>query len=247
MTPYESLVWNIWLPKVRSTIKYVHLSSSTEFLLTRLNRSNDWSPLDPSPLIHVIEAWSDLLPQFVYDNVMDQLIIPKLHKAVADFNLRRDKVSLQAMVFPWLPHVGLRVEEVLNEARRKVKSLFRAWAVTEGIPEDIIAWKYVSVNFVMSRLFTHPSFLQVFDASDWEGMLLKYVVPKLGATLRDDFKINPRKQNMEPLNWVLKWANLIRPSTFSHLLEAEFFPKWLDILHMWLVSPNPNFDEVTQW
>jgi hypothetical protein len=26
MTPYESMMWNVWLPKVRSAIKYVFLS-----------------------------------------------------------------------------------------------------------------------------------------------------------------------------------------------------------------------------
>lgn len=90
-------------------------------------------------------------------------------------------------------------------------------------------------------------FVQVFDAADWESILLKYVVPKLGATLRNDFRINPRNQNMEPLQHVLKWADLIRPSIFSQILETEFFPKWLDVLHVWLIQPKVSFEEVAQW
>jgi len=77
--------------------------------------------------------------------------------------------------------------------------------------------------------------------------MLKYVVPKLGATLRDDFRVNPRAQDMVPLQRVLAWSELLRPSLFSPLLEAEFFPKWLDVLHFWLVQPSPSFDEVAQW
>jgi tuftelin-interacting protein 11 len=78
-------------------------------------------------------------------------------------------------------------------------------------------------------------------------MLLKYVVPKLGTALRDDFRINPRNQNMETLEQVLRWANIIRPSIFSQLIETEFFPKWLDVLHLWLIQPKVSFEEVAQW
>lgn len=89
--------------------------------------------------------------------------------------------------------------------------------------------------------------MQVFGRQNWEDLLLKYVVPKLGACLRDDLKINPRSQDMQPLTLVLAWAEVLRASVMSQLLEMEFFPKWLGILHLWLVQPNPNFDEVTQW
>ena len=78
-------------------------------------------------------------------------------------------------------------------------------------------------------------------------MLLKYIVPKLGASLRNDFRINPRDQKMEPLQRVFAWSNIIRPSMFSQILETEFFPKWLDILHVWLIQPRVSFEEVAQW
>ena len=78
-------------------------------------------------------------------------------------------------------------------------------------------------------------------------MVLKYVVPKLGATLRNDFRVNPRDQKMEPLHCVLFWSGLIRPTIFSQILETEFFPKWLDVLHIWLIQPRVSFEEVAQW
>lgn len=78
-------------------------------------------------------------------------------------------------------------------------------------------------------------------------MLLKYVVPKLGATLRDDFRVNPRDQKMEPIQHVLQWAEIIRPSIFSQILETEFFPKWLDVLHVWLIQPRVSYEEIRKW
>ncbi|KAI0769250.1 GC-rich sequence DNA-binding factor-like protein-domain-containing protein [Irpex lacteus] len=211
MTPYESLIWNAWLPKVRSCI------------------NNDWSPDDPQPAVRLYEAWSKYIPQFVQDNFFDQLVLPKVHKAVSDWNPRKHKVSLQSIVFPWLPHVGLRMEDVLGDTRRKMKSVLRGWAIIEGIPKDLSVWK------------------EIFDSGEWDTMLLKYIVPKLGARLREDFRVNPRQQDMTPLQDVLLWEGLLRSSILSQILEKEFFPKWLDVLHIWLIQPSPSFEEIAQW
>jgi tuftelin-interacting protein 11 len=88
---------------------------------------------------------------------------------------------------------------------------------------------------------------QVFAQDEWDTVLLKHVVPKLGATLRHDFRVNPRNQDMTPLNHVLTWSTIVRPSIFSQLLETEFFPKWLDVLHVWLIQPQVSLEEVAQW
>ena len=52
---------------------------------------------------------------------------------------------------------------------------------------------------------------------------------------------------MEPLQRVLAWSSMVRPSVLSQLLETEFFPKWLDVLHIWLIQPKVSFEEVAQW
>ncbi|KAI0319971.1 GC-rich sequence DNA-binding factor-like protein-domain-containing protein [Amylostereum chailletii] len=211
MTPFESLLWNIWLPRVRSSI------------------NNDWDPRTPNPAVRLYEAWSTFLPPFIRDNFLDQLILPKVSKAISDWSPRRDSVSLRTLVFPWLPHLGLRLEDFLEDARRKVKSVLRSWTAADSIPDDLTTWR------------------EVFKPGDWDAMTLKYIVPKLGSILRDEFRVNPRQQDMVPLNRVLAWANLVRGTVFGQLLQAEFFPKWLDVLHVWLVQPRPSFEEVAQW
>ncbi|KAF8845056.1 TFP11-domain-containing protein [Paxillus ammoniavirescens] len=212
MTPFESLLWNIWLPKVRTSI------------------NNEWDPSNSSPAIKLYETWASFLPPFVRDNMLDQLILPKLVKAVSEWNSKRSSVSLRSLVFPWLPHLGLRVEDVLDDARRKIKSTLRSWVATDGLPQDLGVWR------------------DVFDSANWDALLLKYVVPKLASHLRDTFRVNPRAQDMEPLTQVvLPWSSLLRGSIMSQLLETEFFPKWLDVLHIWLIQPRVSFEEVAQW
>ena len=133
MTPYESLLWNSWLPRVRSSL------------------NNDWSPEDPLPAVRLYEAWSSFLPPFIRDNFFDQLVLPKVNKAVGDWNPRKSTVSLQKLVFPWLPHIGLRLDEVLGDARRKVRSVLRAWTVSDAIPEDLGAWREVCSSSSIAR------------------------------------------------------------------------------------------------
>ena len=127
MTPFESLMWNVWLPKVRTCI------------------NNDWSPDFPQPAVKLFETWSTFLPPFIRDNLLDQLILPKVKKAIADWNARRDTVTLQTIVFPWLPHVGLRLEDVVGDAQRKLKHLLRSWIVGDAMPTDLAAWRDVCV------------------------------------------------------------------------------------------------------
>jgi len=131
MTPFESLLWNVWLPKVRAAL------------------NNDWSPTLPKPAVKLYESWSSFVPTFIRDNILDQLILPKIQKAIADWSVKKSKVSLQAIVFPWLPHVGLRLEDVVGDARRKIKSLLRAWVADEDIPNDLLSWREVRFLFNM--------------------------------------------------------------------------------------------------
>ncbi|KAK4686900.1 tuftelin-interacting protein 11, partial [Tremellales sp. Uapishka_1] len=218
MTAWESLLWTLWMPKVRSAI------------------NNDWDASSPHVAVHLLESWESILPQFIRDNVLDQLILPKVKKTVESWDPRPSRSgkppkSLAGIVFPWLPLLGDRVEEVLSEGKRRIKSVMRAWVVKDGVPEELTRWKK-----------------DIYTSAEWDKLVLQYVVPKLGVCLREDFSVNPRNQDMVPLEeWVMPWHTLLRSSVFSHLMEVEFFPKWLNILHVWLIQPSYKPDEVANW
>ena len=130
MTPFESLLWNIWLPKVRTSI------------------NNEWSADLPQQAIKLYELWSSFLPPFIRDNLLDQLILPKVQKAVTDWNSKNAKASLHAIVFPWLPFIGLRLEDIVGDARRKIKNLLKSWVVEEHILSDLTAWRDVRLSLL---------------------------------------------------------------------------------------------------
>ena len=106
--------------------------------------SNEWDATDAAPAVALFEAWLDLIPPFIQDNILDQLILPKVQRAMSDWKPRRSASgSLHSIVFAWLPVVGLRVEELLDDAKRRVKSLFRSIEVNKGVPPELLLWKSV--------------------------------------------------------------------------------------------------------
>ncbi len=89
--------------------------------------------------------------------------------------------------------------------------------------------------------------LQMISRGKWDTLILLNILPKLAANLESEFEVNPRSQDLVPLQRALAWSGLIRESTFAQLLEERFFPKWLDTLHFWLIQPNYNASEVASW
>lgn len=213
MTAWESFLWHRWLPKVRSTI------------------NNEWSPKDAWPAVHLVESWDPLLPDFIRDNVLRQLILPKVMAAVESWTGRaNNEGSLASLIFPWLPLLGERHGQVLEEGKRRIRSLLRRWKPSDGVPAELARWRN-----------------DIFTAREWDTLIADHILGKLGSVLRS-LVINPRDQDTSPIvNVVMPWHSLIRPSNFTRLFELEFFPKWLDVLYLWLVHPGYNGEEVAQW
>ena len=214
-THYESMMVSLWLPKVRSAI------------------NNDWNVHKPASVLELLDVWTSVLPPFIHANILDQLILPKLRTAVADWNPRvgRGKKARQPphmWVFQWLPHLGPHMDDLLRDVRRKFGVVLDTWDVSKGTVEGLEAWK------------------EVFGPGQLEDLLVRHLLPRLALRLRDDFDVNPGDQILKPLEDVFKWIPFFKISTFIQLVEAEFFPKWLNILYQWLTA-EPIFTEVQEW
>lgn len=214
MTAYESLLHHHWLPKVRSAL------------------NNAWDPRDSDPVIELLEAWAPpVLPLFMQDNIITQLVLPKLHKEIEKWS-PRDSLMLHTWIHPWLPILGqTRMDqELFGDVRRKLSSALVAWQVLDPSAITVLSpWK------------------GVFEAADMELLLLRSVLPKLVEGL-GAFEVNPRDQKIEILQAVLPWYPFFPSTTFSSLLVNEFFPKWHQVLYLWLTHPTTmDLDQVSQW
>ena len=90
-TPYESLIYTVWFPKVRSAI------------------TNTWDVLNPSPLLTLLDTWTSLLPAFVKTQILDHLLVRKLDEAMQAWNPKRKSSKTSQLphlwLFPWLPYL----------------------------------------------------------------------------------------------------------------------------------------------
>lgn len=118
--------------------------------------SNEWNPKEPQAALELVETWSPILPRFMMDNILDQLIIPKLQSEIRDWNPKprkgRESYSMAAVVFPWLQVLGERAEGMLEEGRLRVGEGLKRWKVADSIAEELPLWRDVSVYAREKRL-----------------------------------------------------------------------------------------------
>lgn len=221
-TPYESLIYTLWLPKVRAII------------------TNDWNPYQPHDLISLIEAWKPLLPPFIASGLIDDLIVKKLDKVLSSWN---PKLSLKnpdanpfphTWLFPWLPHLDEENRDpkshsgLVAEVKRKFRVVLDSWNLHRGVIPGLKDWQDILGDTLRNSLITH-------------------LLPRLAAMLDKDLDVDPVTNDTEPLELVFKWKAFFPPKVLGQLLVAKMFPKWLATLHQWLTLPEVNYEEVGQF
>lgn len=220
-THYETMIYTLWLPPVRSAI------------------TNTWDVHEPTTLLNLLEAWQSLLPPFVLSSLFNHLIPQRLSSAVAAWKPRsapkhRNRSPLpQAWLFPWLPYLDEQHTDpksptgLLADVKRKFKSILATWDLTAGTVPGLDSWRSV----------LH---------SELSAILVRHLLPRLAAHLSQNLVIDPADQDLDPLTQALQWNPFFSLSTTAQLLAAEFFPKWHGTLHLWLTA-SPNYDEIREW
>jgi tuftelin-interacting protein 11 len=193
----------------------------------------DWNPKDPSPLISVLVSWSEILSGPFMDILVSSAVLPRLQAAVDAWDPRRDTIPVHSWVLPWLRflNAGDRIRSTLfDPIQRKLSQALVQWQATDR-----------------SALVLLKPWHTVFEDGAWERLLLKSIIPKLLDALRSKFAIDPSSQDLSVFKTVLQWLEVTPVQHFVTLMDLEFFPKFFVVLHAWLSSDEPDFDEVTSW
>ncbi|CAG8032596.1 unnamed protein product [Penicillium salamii] len=222
---YETMIYTLWLPRVRSALL------------------NDWDVYDPSKATALVVAWKAIVPPFVFANVLDQLVVPKLATALKNWRPRNSRRhagpgSEQDGKFPWWFFTWLQYLDerhtnpkqptgLMSDAKRKFRSVLDTWSLRKGLVDRIEIWR---------------------DAlgSEFDVCLRNHLLPRLARHLRENFTVNPQDQDLTALTDVLCWKDFFKPNVIGLLLISDFFPKWHDILYIWLTN-DPNYEEVGAW
>ena len=223
-THYETMIYSLWLPPMRSAI------------------TNDWDLYKGADaLIDLLGAWKPVLPPFIWANVIDQLVAKRLADAVAVWKPRNAQKSHRnssrpphVWLFPWLQYLDEHHTDpksstgLLSEVKRKFKSVLSTWNLSTSVPIALEEWRAV---------------LQ----SELSSILVRHLLPRLALHLSSNLIIDPSDQDLTPLEDVLRWASHFSLETMAHLLIAEFFPKWHQTLYVWLTYEGVNYADVKNW
>lgn len=162
---------------------------------------------------------SDIISIACYRALLEHSVLPRLASAVDGWDPRSDPVPVQDWTIPWShPHfLGTDVTARLwPPIRFKLQSVLGEWHPSDSSAHTMLEpWK------------------AIWDDRSFDGLLIRAIVPKLAAVLRE-LQINPRAQYLDPFLWVVAWADLVPTYHFTALLEGEFFPKWFAALASWL-------------
>ncbi|EDQ89632.1 uncharacterized protein MONBRDRAFT_7972 [Monosiga brevicollis MX1] len=216
MEEYEHLLWVTFLPRLRTAIMA------------------DWDPRtnsEAAALNTVLEAWSPVLPGWLLEHVLRQLVLPRVQRAVEEWDPRTDPVPIHLWLAPLVEVLGAApLEAVYPTLRYKLMSCLQAWTVTDGSALAMLApWK------------------NVWSTTDMSAFVQRAILPRIVAGLKA-VAVDPSNQDLSVVRAVLAWQDLLGgPATLIPLLVRHLLPKLLRTLCQWLVQPGVQFPEVMKW
>lgn len=234
--PYSALVWAGIVPSIRAA-------------------TSTWNPRHYEPMVALLDVWAPLFPTRILDNILEQIILPKLTAAVEEWDPLTDHTAIHKWIHPWTGLLADKLNErVYPMIREKLGNGLKAWMPSDRSAFGIIRpWK------------------NVFTDADMQAFLVKHILLKLQAVLAE-LIINPLQQELGKLKgnssqttiydapynnfrtttvselWhqVWEWHELLMGPMMAQLLDKFFFPKWMQTLVIWL-NQNPNLDQVARW
>lgn len=161
----------------------------------------------------------------MHAQLIDQLIIPKLNRSIESHTSK--SYPLHQLIFPWLPMLKSKSALVLEKVKYKLSAIMRSWQRTDDkLCETFTIWKEV----IKGNLF--------------DSIVSQSILPRLSGILGETI-IDPSNQSMAEVYSVLGWKNTIGESTMQKLVDDVFFPKWINVLRLWLETRA--YSDVGRW
>lgn len=212
LSPFERLLWDGWMPVMRRTA------------LT-------WNPRDdPESMLRVVEKWLPLLPLWMRENLLEQIIIPRIAAQVDEWNPLTDRIPIHSWLHPWLDVMGDRLQPVFPPIRQKLAKALNEWNPTDRSALSMLRpWK------------------SCFAPATMSAFLAMNIIPKLEKALQGMIYDPTKNHHYDEFYAALDWIELIGAEGIASVLVRSFFPKWYETLCIWLESPQVVPEEVAMW
>ena len=93
----------------------------------RTSLSSEWVVRNPAPAVNLIIALKPWFPDWLMENVRDQLLLPRLAVEVDLWDPRRDPVPIHLWLHPWLAFVDRGLAALYPPIRFKLAACLQAW------------------------------------------------------------------------------------------------------------------------
>ncbi|KAK0403347.1 hypothetical protein QR680_016871 [Steinernema hermaphroditum] len=214
LCPFDQIMWNAWMPVVRRT-------------------ALQWSPREATePMTRLLETWAKILPRWMLDNLLDQVIFPRLHADVDQWSPTTDCIPIESWLKPWVNIMGDRLQPLLLGVRQKIGKALATWDARDLSAIHLLApWKGVFSQGTMSAFVGH------------------HIIPKLAKSLRGMEMDQSKNQHYHEFAAVICWlkAGLLSVDATVNVLLNNFFPKFYQTLCWWLDSSVVVRTEVSEW
>lgn len=141
-----------------------------------------WDPCNHQPMAALLDAWSSLLPVWTLDNILEQIVLPRIVQCVEAWDPMTDTVPVHIWILPWTGLLGAKMEEAVY---RKIRT---------KLAVALIAWQPVDRS---ARAMIEP-WSGVFPDVEMQMFLSNHILPKLQTALHA-LVINPLQQNLGEL------------------------------------------------
>ncbi|CAK7230326.1 hypothetical protein SEUCBS140593_007552 [Sporothrix eucalyptigena] len=230
-TPYETMVYTLWLPVVSAAVRTWDVIHDTERMLA------------------LYEVWLPVLPDFVRAQLLEE-IVRRLDEAVGKWEPKRRRNTSSSSqnlphlwLFPWLPYLPARhldpsgADGLVVKVKRKFRQLIDVWEFYRGVVPGLKQWKAVL------RPKTSGS------RDEWRPLVMAHVLPSMARYVRAQFRVDPRDQApyLEVITGEFQWLVLLAPEMVGEVLVAELFPMWHEALYSLLTSSKTSLSLLGQW
>jgi tuftelin-interacting protein 11 len=187
---------------------------------------NEWEVYKPKNCIKLFECLADVISRPIYENIVNSILIPKLVKAINDWNTYSVGNPLHDWILPWQKVLSNQIDLILPSVMKKLSSVLNTLSVDDiNLLDFLIPWKKIAVANI-------------------EQLVLQSVMPRLVIHLRDTNIDFMNRKTYEIVDFLIHWYILIPEEHYTHLLLGELFPRWHLSLAEHLCKSESDFEAV---
>ncbi|KAG5676106.1 hypothetical protein PVAND_005960 [Polypedilum vanderplanki] len=205
--PYPALVWSCIIPYFRKAA------------------NEDWNPKNHTQMASLLDAWSALLPDWMLDNVLEQIVLNRLTLTVTEWDPLTDIVPIHTWILPWSTILGHKMHDnVYKTICDKLSKAFRAWH-----PQDRSALAMIKPWKNIFQIFNQIwEWNELLTSLVMANILDKYFFPKWMQTLL--LWLNQSPNFDEVTRWYSGWKNLLSEPVLKQTNINEHFRRALELM-----------------